>query len=149
MVRKTTDYEELFECFGRHRVNYLVIGAHAVAYFARPRYTKDLDIFVEPTEANARRVLAALEEFGFGGLGLSVEDFSEVGRIVELGMAPNRIDIVTSIDGVTFAEAWPARVEGGYGEARVHYMSREHLVQNKRASGRPQDLLDLQALGDD
>jgi hypothetical protein len=120
-----------------------VVGAHAVAFHAKPRFTKDFDLFVEPSESNATRLLAALTDFGFGGLGLTLEDFSQPGRIVQLGEAPSRIDIATAIDGVTFEESWNGRAVGTYGGQPVSYIGRAELIRNKTAAGRPQDLADL------
>jgi hypothetical protein len=136
----------LFACFAAHRVRYLVVGGHAVAFHAKPRFTKDIDVWLETTADNARRVLAALDEFGFGTVGLREEDFTTPGMVVQLGVAPNRIDLLTAIDGVEFAEAWEGRVEGAFGDQRVSYLGRRELVRNKTASGRAQDLADLEAL---
>jgi hypothetical protein len=127
----------------------VVVGGHALAYHGRPRYTKDLDVFVEPTPENAARVLAALEGFGFGGLGLTASDFDKPGKIVQLGVAPNRIDLLTSIDGVLFDEAWGGRVVGRFGTQSVPFLGRRELLANKRAVGRLQDLADIEAIGPD
>ena len=147
MAEPTKDFEELFRFFESRGAKVVIVGAHAVAYHAKPRYTKDLDILLEATVENARRVLAALEDFGFGGLKLTIEDFSTPGTIVQLGFPPNRIDLMTSIDGVEFAEVWEGRVEGQYGQTRVSFIGRDELIRNKKASGRPQDLADLDWLG--
>ena len=90
----------------------MIVGAHAVAHHARPRYTKDLGLFVEPVGENGKKIVAAIEEFGFAGLGITSEDFAVPGRILQLGMSPNRVDLITSIDGVGFDDAWETRVEG-------------------------------------
>jgi len=140
----TKDFEELFACL-RHR-NVRVVGGYAVAFHGQPRFTKDIDVFVDPTPENADRLLAALTDFGFGGLGLTTSDFASPGKIVQLGVAPNRVDLLTTIDGVTFDEAWRGRVSGRYGKEVVDYIGRAELVRNKRASGRPQDLLDIEGL---
>ena len=149
MDNQKSDFEELFECLNARNVRFVVVGGHALAYHGRPRYTKDLDVFVEPTAENAERVLAALEDFGFGGLGLAISDFDKPGRIVQLGVAPNRIDLLTSIDGVPFGEAWSGRVTGRFGAESVAFLGRRELVANKRAVGRLQDLADIEALGPD
>jgi hypothetical protein len=146
MVESTKDFEELLECFKRHEVKFVIVGAHALAHHAKPRYTKDLDIFVEATAQNGRHIVGALEELGFGGLGISESDFSEPGRILQLGVPPNRVDIMTTIDGVSFSEAWERRVAGGYGSAKVSYIGFEDLVRSKTSAARPQDLADLQTL---
>ena len=143
MSKPSRDFEELFACFARHDVKAVIVGAHAVAFHAKPRYTKDLDVLIEPTPENAVRVLASLEEFGFGGLGLTADDFSAPGKIVQLGFAPNRIDLSTSIDGVTFAEVWRHAVPGTLGSEAALFIGLDELIRNKRAAARPQDLADL------
>lgn len=137
------DYEELFACLRRHEVRALIVGAHAVAFHAKPRYTKDVDVLVEPTEENAERLLRALDEFGFGSAGLTREDFSRIGSIVQLGFEPNRVDFLTSIGGIDFEEAWRGRIEGRYGSEPMFYLGLDELIRAKEAAGRPQDLADL------
>jgi hypothetical protein len=149
MGEATKDFEELLECLTRHGVRYVIVGAHALAHHAKPRYTKDLDLFIEPEIENGRRIVAALEEFGFGGIGIRAEDFDRPGRILQLGVPPNRVDLMTSIDGVSFDDAWNSRVEGAYGSGTAWFIGREALVRNKRTSGRPQDLADLDVLNRD
>jgi hypothetical protein len=122
------------------------VGGYAVAFHAKPRFTKDLDLFVEPTPDNAERLLRALSDFGFGAVNLVVEDFTTPGRVVQLGVAPNRVDLMTAIDGVSFADAWASRVGGRFGAAAVFYIGKADLVRNKRATGRAQDLADVDAL---
>lgn len=143
------DFKELFECLNRHEVRAIVVGAHAVAYHAKPRYTKDIDVLVEPSPENARRLVRALEEFGFGAAGLTAADFETRGTIVQLGIEPNRVDLITAIDGVGFEQAWKGRVAGHLFECPVFYLGLQELKQNKKASGRAQDLADLEILGDD
>jgi hypothetical protein len=138
------DFKDFLELLAQHDVKALIIGAFAVAFHAKPRFTKDLDIFVEATPDNAERLLRAIDAFGFGTLSLSIGDFAP-GRVTQLGFPPNRIDLVTSIDGVTFEEAWASRVAGKYGDIDVWYIGREALVRNK-AAARPQDLMDLATL---
>jgi hypothetical protein len=125
-----------------------VVGGYAVAFHGRPRFTKDIDVFVEPSLENAGRLIAALVDFGFGSLGLTAADFSPPGQIVQLGAAPNRIDLLTTIDGVTFEEAWLHRKSGPFGTETVDYIGLTDLIRNKQASGRPQDLLDVTDLSD-
>jgi hypothetical protein len=139
------DHGDFLACLNRQSVRVLVVGAHALAVHAKPRYTKDLDLFVEPSVENARRIVAAIADFGFGDLGISESDFLEH-RIVQLGMPPNRIDLMTSIDGVTFEEAWAGRIEGTFAGEQVFFIGRDELTRNKAASGRPQDLADLDTL---
>jgi hypothetical protein len=139
------DFSDFLNLLAQHDVKALIIGAFAVAFHAKPRFTKDLDIFVEATPENAERLLSAIDAFGFGTLGLVIDDFTP-GRVTQLGYPPNRIDLVTSIDGVTFEEAWASRVGGKYGSVDVWYIGREALVRNKAAAARPQDLMDLATL---
>jgi hypothetical protein len=127
----------------------MVVGGHALAYHGRPRFTKDLDIYVEPTSENAARLLAALEDFGFGGLGLTSSDFDRPAKIVQLGVAPNRIDLLTVIDGVSFDQAWDGHVVGRFGSVTVPFLGRREFIANKRSVGRLQDLADIEALGSD
>lgn len=140
------DFVEFIACLNESGVEYLLVGGYAVAFHGRPRFTKAIDFWVRPEPANAQRVLDALARFGFADLGLTAEDFSTPDRVVQLGVAPNRIDLVTSIDGVTFEAAWPRRVESQHGETRLLVIHRDDLAANKKASGRPQDLLDLDYL---
>jgi hypothetical protein len=137
------DFEELFRCLRERNVRALVVGAHAVAFHAKPRYTKDIDVLVEPSAANAERLLQALADFGFGGVDLTVEDFSSPGKIVQLGYEPNRVDFITSLGSVTFEEAWAGRVEGRYGAQPVYFLGLKELIRAKEDAGRSQDLADL------
>lgn len=140
------DFSDLFAAFNGAGVRYLVVGGYALAFHAEPRYTKDLDVWVEAGSENAVRVYAALGVFGAPLDQLTVDDLSRGDVVFQMGVPPNRIDIVTGIDGVTFAEAWPNRVESVYGEQRVALIGRGDLVRNKQAAARPQDLLDLSML---
>lgn len=139
------DFADLFESLNRNEVRYVIVGAFAFAFYVKPRYTQDLDIFVEPGRDNAGRLLKALDDFGFGTLGLTADAFEE-GQIVQLGIEPHRIDFITRIAAVSFAEAWSSRVPGRYNGVPVYYLGREELKRNKAAAGRPQDLADLAAL---
>lgn len=143
------DFEEMFSALSDAGVDFLVIGAHAVMFYSEPRYTKDLDIWVRPTRANAERVFAALASFGAPLADLSVDDLSVPGTVFQIGVAPNRIDITTSIEGVDFARAWPSRVAATYGSTPIQILGKRQLRENKRATGRPQDLLDLERLSDE
>jgi predicted nucleotidyltransferase len=142
------DYEEFIAALNDHGVRYLVIGAHAVAFHARPRATKDLDIFLDPTPANARKVLAALRTF-FGGadLGYTVEDFTNPRWIIQLGVAPVRIDLLAAISGCPNFEAiWRRRVEARFGTVKAHYLGLDDLIRTKEATGRLQDRVDADVL---
>jgi hypothetical protein len=126
-------------------VKALIVGGYAVAFHAKPRFTKDIDLLVEPHPDNAQRLLRALSDFGFGAVDLAVGDFTTPGRVVQLGIAPNRVDLMTAIDGVSFADAWTGRVSGRFGAVPVFYIGKAELVRNKRATGRAQDLADIEA----
>jgi hypothetical protein len=141
------DFKELLELFNKHKVEYLIVGGYALAFHGAPRVTGDIGLFVQPTEDNAKRILTALDEFGFGSLDLSTEDFTTSGMVVQLGVAPVRIDIITRLSGVSWEQAYADRVAGSYGETQVHFISRDDLIANKRASGRRKDAADVEALG--
>jgi hypothetical protein len=140
------DFRDLFAALNAAEARYLLVGGYAVAFHAQPRFTKDLDVWTDPDSANAVRVYEALRRFGAPLHELTTSDLARPGTVFQIGVPPNRIDIVTTIDGVGFAEAWPDRAETTYGDQAVPVIGRGHLVQNKRASARPQDLLDLEVL---
>ena len=140
------DFSDLFSALNDASARYLLIGGYAFSFHAEPRYTKDLDIWVEPTTDNAAAVWQALAAFGAPMTDLTDADFARSGMVVQLGVAPNRIDIVTSIDGVAFPDAWRDRVDSKYDDVPIHILSKHHLIQNKRAVGRPQDLADIHRL---
>lgn len=146
MDTPSSDFEELLAYLNAHHVRALVVGGHALAFHGRPRYTKDLDVLVEPTPENAARLIGALTDFGFGDVGLSEGDFSVTGKVVQLGFAPNRIDLLTSIDGVSFDEAWKGGVRGMFGSVSTMFLGKDEFVANKRAAGRLQDLADIDVL---
>jgi hypothetical protein len=140
------DFRDLFAALNAAGARYLLVGGYAVAFHAEPRFTKDLDVWTDPDPANAIRVYGALRSFGAPLHELTATDLERSGTIFQVGVPPNRIDVVTAIDGVIFTEAWPDRTETNYGDQTVPVIGRRHLIQNKRASGRPQDLLDLEIL---
>jgi hypothetical protein len=142
------DFRELLALFNAHHVEYLIIGGYALALHGAPRFTGDLDIFVPPEAANAQRILAALAAFGFASVGLTPSDFERPDQVVQLGVPPVRIDLITSITGVSGDEAWTGRVIGRYGDIPVSYIGRAQFVANKRATGRTKDVADLEVLGE-
>jgi predicted nucleotidyltransferase len=142
-VRVEKDYEELFKLFNKHRVRYCIIGSYAVAFYARPRYTKDIDILIEPSVDNSRLVVRALNEFGFESLALSSADFRKKGNIIQLGYEPVRVDILTSLKGCGFARAWKNRETAQYGQENVCFIGLEDLIRLKKTSNRSQDKADL------
>lgn len=141
-----SDFRDLFALFNAHHVDYMIIGAHALAYYGVPRYTGDIDIFVRPDPGNAAQILSALERFGFGSVGLTIDDFVALDKIVQLGIAPVRVDIVTSITGVSWEEAVASREMGFYGDVPVQFIGKTQFRINKRRTGRQKDLADLEAL---
>ena len=143
------DFRELFALFNAHEIEYIIVGAYALAYHGAPRFTGDIDIYVRPTSDNAIRIIEALNSFGFGSLGLKAEDFQKPEQVVQLGVPPVRIDLITSITGVSWEQADTGKVSGKYGDINVHYLGRDQYTQNKRATGRKKDLADLEALGEE
>ena len=135
--------------FKEHNVKYIIVGGYALAFHGAPRYTGDIDIFVKPDSKNAKQILTALEKFGFGSVGIKQEDLEKPNKVIQLGFPPVRIDIITSISGLSWEEAFKERVDGKYGEISVYYIGKAHYVMNKKASGRKKDLADLEALGEE
>jgi hypothetical protein len=142
-MHQNSDLTELLAALNAAGVDYMLVGAYAFAFHARPRYTKDADIFVRATPGNASRIWAALEAFGAPLDGVRESDFAQPGTFYVMGRAPNQIDIITEIDGVAFEDAWEARVASTYFGIPVHYISKGQLIANKKAAGRPQDLVDV------
>ncbi len=140
------DYEEFLNLLNKHNVKYCIIGAFAVAFYAKPRYTKDIDILVESSKENAQRVLKVLEEFGFGELAISIEDLTRDGNILQLGYEPMRIDLLNRLEGFQFQDIWQNRVTGEYGSERVHFIGLDDLIKNKKMSDRPSDKIDIELL---
>jgi len=140
------DLREFVELLNAHDVHFVIVGAFALAYHGHARYTSDIDIFIEKSRENAERVLRALRDFGFGDIGVTQEDLTQKDQVVQLGLAPNRIDLLTFLSGVTFEEAWASRESGEIGDLKVPFISRALLKQNKLATGRSQDLVDAEYL---
>jgi len=130
------DFRDLLASFNAHKIDHIIVGAYALAFYGAPRYTGDIDIYVRPDPENAQRIMAALDEFGFGSVELSAADFEVPDKVIQLGVPPVRVDMVTSITGVSWNDAFSGRVEGKYGDVPVHYIGREHFILNKRALGR-------------
>lgn len=140
------DFKDLFSIFNEENVEYLVVGAHAVIYYSVPRYTKDLDVWVNPSRENAERVYRALARFGAPLQNISIKDFQEKDLVYQLGIEPNRIDVIMGIAGIEFASAWKKKRESTYDGVPIHILGKESLIKAKKAAGRPQDLLDLDKL---
>ena len=145
--RPETDALDLLRAFAAREVRYLLVGAHAHAFYGPPRATADLDLFVDPTPENAARIWAALADFGVPLDGIAPEDLAAPGALLQMGEPPWRIDLNTALTGITFAEAWADHPVVRLAGIEVPVIAREALVRNKRATGRPKDLLDLALLG--
>jgi hypothetical protein len=142
------DFRDILSAFNGARVEYLVVGAYAVAVHGVPRATGDIDLWINPLIENAHQVWTALADFGAPMDQLALEDLCRSGMVIQLGVAPQRIDLLTSIDGVDFAQAWAGRITVTIGELQIPVLGRRDLIANKRASGRPQDLADIARLKD-
>lgn len=140
------DFKEFVQSLNDNEVRYLVIGGYAVALHGHPRYTKDIDIWIQMTPENANRMVAALHDFGFGSLGLRAEDFLVPDQVIQLGYPPSRIDLITSPPGVDFETCYDSRVQTVIDGVAVSFIDLENLKKNKRAAGRLQDLADLENL---
>ena len=146
LAKLQADLKEFIELLNSHRVEYLVVGGHAVAFHGHPRFTGDIDFFIRMTPANVEHLLAALDDFGFGGVGITARDLLEPKRVVQLGHPPNRIDILTSISDVDFDSAWATRVESVMDDEPVTIIGWNELLRNKKAAGRQKDLADVENL---
>lgn len=140
------DFKEFIQSLNDNQVRYLIVGGYAVALHGYPRYTRAIDIWIESKPTNAARIIRALEQFGFGSLGLKESDFLVEDQIVQLGYAPNRIDIITSLTGVSFSVCYKRRVTVEIDGVKVYFIDLENLRKNKKAIGRLQDLADLDKL---
>jgi predicted nucleotidyltransferase len=142
------DFKELLELLNSHEVEYIIVGGFALAFHGAPRFTGDLDIFLKADPENAKRVVAALSDFGFGSVGLSEGDFTVPNQVIQLGVPPVRVDLITSISGVQWDHAWSDSVAADLNGISVRFISKKHFIANKKASGRKKDLADLEALGE-
>lgn len=140
------DFKEFIELLTRHQVEYLLVGGYALGIHGYPRYTGDMDIWINPTPENAKRVLLVLNDFGFEELGLSETDFTKIGNVIQLGYPPLRIDLLTQPDGVEFSTSFTNRFELNYQDLIIYVINLEDFKKNKAASGRPKDLEDLRNL---
>jgi hypothetical protein len=148
-LRSSADFKELLSLFNEESVRYLIVGGFALAAYGRPRYTKDLDVWIDPAGDNPARVYRALARFGAPLGDITAADLGDSDAVVQLGVEPIRIDILSDISGVRFDEAWPRRQASNYGDVPVHLIAQQDYVNNKRASGRPQDIRDVESLLDD
>ncbi len=141
------DFKELLQLFNANGVRYLVVGGYAVAFHGHPRYTKDLDVWIEISPENAANVMKALQQFGFGAVGLQIEDFLKPTQITQLGYPPGRVDILGELAAVDFPHCYAARLEIRVDDVTVCVIGADDLIKNKLASGRHQDLADVEKLG--
>lgn len=139
-------FKELLRKLNEHQARYLIVGAYAVMKYTEPRYTKDLDIWVDATSDNAKRVFEALAEFGAPMNSVTVEDFANPELVFQIGIEPHRIDIMMHVKGLEFSQAWANRVEAMFEDVAILLVSKEDLLTSKTAAGRPQDLIDAAQL---
>mgnify|MGYP003706655825 FL=1 len=140
------DFKEFIELLNAHNVQYLIVGGYALAFHGHPRYTKDIDVWIAANTENAERMLKVLTDFGFSSLALSLQDFLEEDNIIQLGFPPNRIDILTSVDGIEFENSTPQSSVIEVDGVNIHLIGIHNLIENKTASGRLQDLADVEKL---
>lgn len=145
-MKLSQDFRELLALLNQHGVRYLVVGGYATSIHAVPRYTKDIDIWIERSPENAKALLSALHAFGFGSLGLTPDDFQADDTIVQLGYEPNRVDLLTSLKGVEFTACFQRRLEAEVAGILVPFIASCDLISNKAAVGRSQDLADIEQL---
>ena len=146
MLKVEKDFEDFIELLNNNDVKYLIVGAYALALYAKPRNTGDIDIFFLPEEENTIKILNTLKEFGFGEIGIKKEDLLTKGRIIQLGINPVRIDLMNSIDGVDFNEAYPNLKKSNFGRTLANFISYKDLIKNKLSSNRKKDQADLEEL---
>jgi hypothetical protein len=140
------DFVDLLRAFIAADVRFLIVGAYALALHGRPRATGDLDVWIDATPENAARVMRALAAFGAPLTDVSVEDFSRAGVTYQIGVVPGRIDVLTELTGLAFAEAWPDRLRRPFGDVDVDFIGRDAFIRNKRATGRAKDLGDIEGM---
>lgn len=140
------DFIDFIALLNLHDVEYMIVGAHALAYHGRPRHTGDLDIWIKPSNENASRMIAVLSDFGFGSLGITVQDFLKDNYVTQLGYPPLRIDILNAISGVGFDEAYNNRVDGEVDNLKICFINVTEFIKNKEATGRKKDLGDIESL---
>ena len=140
------DFVDLLRAFGAADVRFLIVGAYALAVHGRPRATGDLDVWIDATPENAERVMRSLAAFGAPLAEIAEEDFARPGVVYQIGVPPGRIDILTELTGVAFAEAWRDRIRRPFGELHVDFIDRATFLRNKRATGRLKDLSDIEGM---
>jgi hypothetical protein len=141
------DFKDFISLMHANGVEYVIVGSFALSFHGHPRATGDMDVWVRKSPENASKILKALDEFGFGSLGVTGDDLLE-DKVIQLGQPPVRIDLMTELDGLTPDEVWAGRVAGRFGDMPVFYLGRDAFIRNKRSLGRHKDLADLEALGE-
>jgi hypothetical protein len=142
------DFSEFCALLNAHRVEFVIVGAHALAFHGAPRFTGDLDILVRPTIDNGQRLLSAIAEFGFPTSALTAEGVVNPRTVVEMGVPPLQLHVMSAVDGVTWDEVWLGKEPGSLGSDAVFFIGRTQFLKNKRAAARPKDLADVEALTD-
>lgn len=140
------DLKEFVELLNANGVDFTIVGAHALAFHGYSRFTGDIDVLINPTRENAERLVTTLTAFGFGPLGYKPEDFLTPGEFVQLGVWPNRIDLLNQISGVSTEDVWKTRIKGNLDGVPVNFIARNEFLQNKRATGRGKDIIDIESL---
>ncbi len=140
------DFKEFIELLIKNKADYLIVGGYAVGIHGHPRYTGDLDIWLNPTPQNAEKILKSVNEFGFSSFKLTLDDFTKPGNVIQLGYPPLRIDLLTEIDGVTFDDSFKNRKEVTIDNLKVNFIGYKDLLKNKKESGRPRDVDDIDNL---
>jgi hypothetical protein len=140
------DFNEFCALLHDHRVEFVIVGAHALAFHGAPRFTGDLDVLIRPTSDNAQRLIDAINAFGFPELPLTPTQIITPGRMIEMGVVPVQIHVMSAIDGVSWDEVWSGRVDAPFGSTTVSFIGRAEYLKNKRAAGRPKDKADIAAL---
>jgi hypothetical protein len=146
-MKTEKDYEEFLGLLNKNSVKYVIVGAFALALYSKPRYTKDLDILIEPEKENATKLINVLHTFGSENINIRKEDLTKKDQILQLGYDPVRIDILTSIAGCSFEEVWNNKLKEKYGKTLVNFIGKKELIKNKKTLGRKQDIADLELLG--
>ncbi len=140
------DFKELLKLFNKNNVEYAIVGAYALAFHGCPRYTGDLDILVKPDSNNAKKIIESIKEFGFESLELTIKDFSSKEKVIQLGIPPIRIDILTSLTGVTWKQISAHRIKDKYGDIPTYFIGKNELIANKKSLGRHKDLADIESI---
>ena len=145
-MKTEKDFKEFLRLLNKHKVKYCIVGAFAVGFYGYPRYSKDMDMLVEPIPENAKKILKVLKDFGFGSLKLKESDFTAKNNIIQLGIEPVRIDIKMSLLGVSFSKIWNTKVPGRYGKVKIFFIGKQQLIKSKKANKRQIDLIDVEKL---